>query len=134
MQTWLFDCSPDFNPHSRKGSDLITLNELFVHADFNPHSRKGSDIIKWYMGHKTYISIHTPARGVTRTEFLLYQRLAYFNPHSRKGSDHTVSDSIGEHIISIHTPARGVTGAAITQAPAIAISIHTPARGVTPVQ
>mgnify|MGYP000286339487 CR=1 FL=1 len=55
------------------------------------------------------ISIHTPARGVTRPLSIMER-----------------SDTI-----SIHTPARGVTEMVVPDAIRLAISIHTPARGVT---
>ena len=55
------------------------------------------------------ISIHTPAKGVTR--------------------EHSGADSgIG---ISIHTPAKGVTSLMAYDTKELAISIHTPAKGVT---
>ena len=58
-----------------------------VPPDFNPHSREGSD--HPLPIHRTYrqISIHTPAKGVTKPE-------AYDRPEDK---------------ISIHTPAKGVT-------------------------
>ena len=34
----------NFNPHSREGSDYLTLLLLLFMFDFNPHSREGSDI------------------------------------------------------------------------------------------
>ena len=55
------------------------------------------------------ISIHTPARGVTRAGTY---RTAYIT-------------------ISIHTPARGVTPETFSVWNNHTISIHTPARGVT---
>ena len=41
----------DFNPHSRKGSDVCQFQKVFRRIDFNPHSRKGSDNIftAWIM-------------------------------------------------------------------------------------
>ena len=76
---------------------------------FNPHSRKGSDFY-WLHDFLFYvISIHTPARGVTRLPCKPEYRISYFNPHSRKGSDVKVSVSTIFKSISIHTPARGVT-------------------------
>ena len=56
------------------------------------------------------ISIHTPARGVTKTRFICTTYPNHFNPHSRTGSDLNsmyISESVV--LISIHTPARGVT-------------------------
>ena len=80
-------------------------------SDFNPHSRKGSDDKQlWIYTGYTYISIHTPARGVTE-----------------------IPDNDGmTQNISIHTPARGVTIMIfMMQTATNRISIHTPARGVT---
>ena len=78
-----------------------------------------------------YISIHTPARGVTR-----YRRLS---PESAAISIHTPARGVtnstgGVYVladISIHTPARGVTKESADVIQAVKISIHTPARGVT---
>ena len=81
-------CAGNFNPHSRKGSDIVSLFRCSERYYFNPHSRKGSDCIQSDRHQNHYrISIHTPARGVT-----------IFKIHCM--------DRIG---ISIHTPARGVT-------------------------
>ncbi len=77
--------------------------------NFNPHSRKGSDLILKQAAQRAFISIHTPARGVT---VLAVPVVIYIT-------------------ISIHTPARGVTYATIMLNVATGISIHTPARGVT---
>ena len=55
------------------------------------------------------ISIHTPARGVTRATVII-GTTKDFNPHSREGSDAYDVDKVVEQLeISIHTPARGVT-------------------------
>ena len=56
-------------------------------VDFNPHSRKGSDVEADNNNLIVKISIHTPAKGVTK-EFCV--------------------DSFA-YRISIHTPAKGVT-------------------------
>ena len=77
----------NFNPHSRKGSDKTYHPWQLLWFNFNPHSRKGSDISTEVTGFYFGISIHTPARGVTKTE-----------KRCRCRGD-----------ISIHTPARGVT-------------------------
>ena len=64
-------------------------------SDFNPHSRKGSDGEADDDKRRPVISIHTPARGVTKDREALAAWLNDFNPHSRKGSDRL-------HIIPIH--------------------------------
>ena len=55
----------DFNPHSHKGSDIVTEIIKAAVKDFNPHSHKGSD--------GRYHN-HTKDHD-------------HFNPHSHKGSD-----------------------------------------------
>ena len=59
-----------------------------VSAGFNPHSRKGSDFSSAdNFAVDAFVSIHTPARGVTQI-FQVCRKL---------------------RAVSIHTPARGVT-------------------------
>ena len=77
------------------------------------------------------ISIHTPAKGVTRTRVLTLNIDYYFNPHSREGSDCPKANFTFLDLISIHTPAKGVTATGHGLPPFITISIHTPAKGVT---
>ena len=55
------------------------------------------------------VSIHTPAKGVTRRVLLIY---LHFN-------------------VSIHTPAKGVTQYPEVLECQLSVSIHTPAKGVT---
>ena len=113
-----FALLPNFNPHSREGSDVssdiaITYGILY----FNPHSREGSDLrhisakpcapkpISIHtpakgvtVGKGRYasgwrdISIHTPAKGVTKRYFLGEWTTLYFNPHSREGSDISIAN------------------------------------------
>ena len=56
-----------------------------------------------------WISIHTPAKGVTIRVLANRQIRQYFNPHSREGSDDYYKDMNKYQRISIHTPAKGVT-------------------------
>ena len=78
--------------------------------NFNPHSREGSDqMARGHNRKKNWISIHTPAKGVTLRGSLYQQN---WN-------------------ISIHTPAKGVTLPCPLKCCAKTISIHTPAKGVT---
>ena len=80
--------SDDFNPRSRKGSDILWLYHQPQPDYFNPRSRKGSD-----------------NRYNEDTE-----QIKNFNPRSRKGSDLTDCDISGlPQSISIHAPARGAT-------------------------
>ena len=100
-----------FNPHSRTGSDPAVSGCIPCQSYFNPHSRTGSDreaLESRYLkgisihtpargvtrrdrgrGKAGAISIHTPARGVTPAEAGTLRRYGYFNPHSRTGSDTT---------------------------------------------
>ena len=82
--------TPNFNPRSREGSDVLSLFGSRPRSDFNPRSREGSDCpAVWSRPPRTH-----------------------FNPRSREGSDGarfgrlTVVKSI-----SIHAPAKGATAA-----------------------
>ena len=123
--------SADFNPHSRTGSDMGTAALRRGLRHFNPHSRTGSDAFLRYVVPVQFISIHTPARGVTlvRRSCGIVKDISihtpargvtpistamplsstHFNPHSRTGSDALKSRCLLQRDISIHTPARGVT-------------------------
>ena len=98
-----------FNPHSREGSDDQYLYWSLGVWDFNPHSREGSDRFRFQCNIRCFISIHTPAKGVT----------------SSCDSDTLLAP------ISIHTPAKGVTVYTDQKDLQLEISIHTPAKGVT---
>ena len=87
ISSFLTGVPVNFNPHFRKGSDRISLNIECRPSDFNPHFRKGSD---WFPACTTYIYI-------------------YFNPHFRKGSDRNGRSDYQIRRISIHTSAREVT-------------------------
>ena len=64
-----------------------TLECIVVGSGFNPHTRTGCDLTNPDDVNAFFVSIHTPARGVTtgRREMKVSQK------------------------VSIHTPARGVT-------------------------
>ena len=55
------------------------------------------------------VSIHTPAKGVTRNIGANFQRIRGFNPHTREGCDSLFSVLSRAYDVSIHTPAKGVT-------------------------
>ena len=99
----------NFNPRSRKGSDLPPNSINFCWRYFNPRSRKGSDTANIGKRNKNKISIHAPARGATG----IHWRVP------------------GRRVISIHAPARGATEAGAFLNGASGISIHAPARGAT---
>ena len=69
-----------FNPHSREGSDRISMVEHGFRTNFNPHSREGSD----YTG--------------TREK----QRIVDFNPHSREGSDRNFIQKLQTFLFHLH--------------------------------
>ena len=101
-----------FNPHSRTGSDKRGADARGPPKSFNPHSRTGSDLtVRVIVVNAVTVSIHTPARGVTRLAVFL---------------------SVPQYV-SIHTPARGVTAWKSSTPFWSRVSIHTPARGVTAV-
>ena len=58
--------SDNFNPHPREGGDPCPTNNLTAIDDFNPHPREGGDCGRFILFPETAISIHTPAKGVTR--------------------------------------------------------------------
>ena len=76
-----------FNPHSRMGSDHRARLAQIRPTCFNPHSRMGSDLRRNQLGYLTFVSIHTPAWGVTLSDLCYRERVD----------------------VSIHTPAWGVT-------------------------
>ena len=144
----------DFNPHTREGCD--TKNQALFRSpiNFNPHTREGCDvgarvhsILRAISIHtpargvtrdgqpcsldRCKISIHTPARGVTADDNGSESEHYDFNPHTREGCDGGVRFHWRKEPISIHTPARGVTTIPCLRGTAEIISIHTPARGVT---
>ena len=80
----------------------MILRAYFVH--FNPHFRKGSDLLEM-VRYKIDIKI---AREVTLRTVLAGQSVN-FNPHFRKGSDSSMLSQTAHLSISIHTSAREVT-------------------------
>ena len=99
------------------------------------------------------ISIHTPAKGVTRAGLLATRAAQDFNPHPREGGDwsgitlEVTSDNFNPHpreggdqlsascFPLTHNfnphPREGGDGSGIAIIQVIRISIHTPAKGVT---
>ena len=144
-----------FNPHSRKGSDHEEVKELSTVVQFQSTLPQGEWRTKYIIyGGYINISIHTPARGVTRVDcispasFLIFQstlpqgewrtRAYYHAPEEKFQSTLPQGEWRGIYTstacvatISIHTPARGVTAHCEQILTIPKISIHTPARGVT---
>ena len=103
--------SPNFNPRSREGSDVLWKATLISSGNFNPRSREGSDAGR---------------------EIFYRHSNAHFNPRSREGSD--FNHIIWCHqfsCISIHAPAKGATPGFLIPLAVIQISIHAPAKGAT---
>ena len=92
-----------------RGVTVTPCNPLDREMDFNPHSRKGSDLHSNLSNGIIKISIHTPARGVTIS--------AKTGTKKQLISIHTPARGVTSPLeklpttleISIHTPARGVT-------------------------
>ena len=120
-----------FNPHSREGSDQMTLWTGSSPWNFNPHSREGSDgQCRSYAKRTCNFNPHS-REGSDSTMCWAKSSKNHFNPHSREGSDHPSFSHHYSNHISIHTPAKGVTSIRIDFGDGTAISIHTPAKGVT---
>ncbi len=83
-------------------------------------------------GTKIYISIHTPAQGVTHIKIMSMHVCNDFNPHSRTGSDLQQRRRY-RWLMNFNPHSRTGSDAqkAETQAMGLNISIHTPAQGVT---
>ena len=100
---------------------------------FNPHSREGSDCGSEIEPLDIYISIHTPAKGVTFYAHLFLMACQFQSTLPRREwRRHRARRWIMYHI-SIHTPAKGVTWSQEKILLPLIISIHTPAKGVTPI-
>ena len=98
-----------FNPRSREGSDLRSVDSFSSKFDFNPRSREGSDAKLASQGDIIPISIHAPVKGATG--------LRHFLIHHVK--------------ISIHAPVKGATAQSLREGVRLAISIHAPVKGAT---
>ena len=80
---------PDFNPHSRTGSDLYKGYICKLWHLISIHTpAQGVTLWDTMQGISLRISIHTPAQGVTYFSKMLLIILSNFNPHSRTGSDY----------------------------------------------
>ncbi len=76
-----------FNPHSRKGSDKVTISYTGLDGISIHTPARGVTLYNLPSYYSECISIHTPARGVTNARQKPVHFIVYFNPHSRKGSD-----------------------------------------------
>ena len=58
------------------------------HKHFNPHPREGGDsVLILDCAVSIAISIHTPAKGVTKSKAIVVKSAENFNPHPREGGD-----------------------------------------------
>ena len=76
-----------FNPHSRVGSDIRVCEEWT--CDYISIHTPAWGVTVWGIGTRSWnnISIHTPAWGVTPIPADSVPWPCHFNPHSRVGSD-----------------------------------------------
>ena len=100
----------DFNPHSREGSDNISLHIRISHRTFQSTLPRREWHIRVYVSELGELFQST----LPRREWLIGYIAMAENEY-----------------ISIHTPAKGVTKVRRNRNPCYAISIHTPAKGVT---
>ena len=121
----------NFNPRSRKGSDLPPNSINFCWRYFNPRSRKGSDTANIGKRNKNKISIHAPARGATKNTTLSIAETQISIHAPARGATNGSGKVIAKDLISIHAPARGATGKLQNPTKKCSISIHAPARGAT---
>ena len=103
----------DFNPRSRKGSDLFGNCISRQRQNFNPRSRKGSDDPLVNYDLTITISIHAPARGATTVVNERQRTTPLFQSTLPQGERHySIVPCTSMSAISIHAPARGATSAA----------------------
>ena len=87
IKTTAKDKDTQFQSTLPQGKWLNAAVSSAAQWDFNPHFRKGSDIIGDKIVPLAGISIHTSAREVTYRWVYIDFIFTYFNPHFRKGSD-----------------------------------------------
>ena len=122
----------NFNPRSRKGSDLASFPVNSSRINFNPRSRKGSDADKqqWYAYAVQFQSTlpqgERPGQGKSSIRCWIFQSTL---PQGERPMINIGSTPLP--YISIHAPARGATGSGSNADRCDRISIHAPARGAT---
>ena len=92
-----------------RGVTILESLPLHCLADFNPHSRKGSDVLRDPGFGYVSISTHTPARGVTADRFQVYPQQQISTHTPARGVTKIMLQLFYLQMISTHTPARGVT-------------------------
>ena len=115
-----------------KGATNCILCIAFALQYFNPRSREGSDIISLQGGFVMEISIHAPAKGATIFVGQCFLSLFNFNPRSHEGSDFNHPPSF---ILCTDFNPRSREGSDSKRFCFIldpcTISIHAPAKGAT---
>ena len=97
-----------FNSHPREGGDHFGVGIPPERFYFNSHPREGGDPWHdWPSAYRHYISILTPARGVTLGICKPTWPMKNFNSHPREGGDIDAGQDHQPGDISILTPARG---------------------------
>ena len=120
-----------FNPRTRMGCDLGTLQSGLHFCSFNPRTRMGCDNIEALMQFIESVSIHAPAWGATAGLQITATLLRFQSTHPHGVRPYQV---VGKHmgcIVSIHAPAWGATIEKRGRAQSSPVSIHAPAWGAT---
>ena len=128
----LHDGASDFNPRSRKGSDLICKHLQIISGYFNPRSRKGSDDVTGELKATITVFQSTLPQGERRMGAMTLVEYRIFQSTLPQGERRQIIRLISYAFsISIHAPARGATRATTNGYLYDSISIHAPARGAT---
>ena len=94
------------HPHGVRRRTCFSVRKF---ACFNPRTHTGCDTIVMIDTHMTFVSIHAPTRGATRS--VKYCGFCSY--------------------VSIHAPTRGATMQAFAYGYVLKVSIHAPTRGAT---
>ena len=82
--SWL---SLSFNPHTHEGCDILMVLYSTTILSFNPHTHEGCDASLLNEINLSYVSIHTPTKGVTYCCTPIKSWETGFNPHTHEGCD-----------------------------------------------
>ena len=125
----------DFNPRSRKGSDVGCQYASGAFSYFNPRSRKGSDACPQSLPLWPRNFNPRSRKGSDRLPAGRLNGLINFNPRSRKGSDGDCFSKALTHIQFQSTLPQGERRQVRARTSSSGyISIHAPARGATQVR
>ena len=93
-----------------RGATEFLSDDFVKITNFNPRSRKGSDLFLWVTFPCLKISIHAPARGATQLLREIGGLKDLFQSTLPQGERlSSVGSSVSVTTISIHAPARGAT-------------------------